>query len=81
MIAWSRVLLLEGSLVFLVYYHHAESRKRQEDGAAGSENYVVRFVRQLFLPYLHTFSVAVTRVIDAQSRTEHTLQSFRHLHS
>ena len=81
MIAWSRVLLLEGSLMFLVHYHHAEARKRQEDGAACAKNDVVRFVRQLLLPYLHTFSVAVTRVIDAQSRSEHTLQSFRHLHS
>ena len=80
MIARSRVLLLEGSLVFLVHYHHAEARKRQEDGAACAQNYVVRIVRQLLLPYFHTFSVAVTRVIDAQSRSEHTLQSLRHLH-
>ena len=80
MIARSGVLLLERCLVFLVDDDQSEMAEGQKHCRTGTKYHVVRLVGDLLLPYLHTLGIAIARMIDAQSRTEHTLQAACHLH-
>ena len=80
MIAWGGLLLLETRLVLLVDNHQAKIAERKENGAAGTEDDVVRAVGELFPPYLHPFVVAVFTVVDAELTAEDVLQALRYLH-
>ena len=80
MIAWSRILLLEGCLVLFIYDDKSQPLERQEDGTSRSQYHVIRLVRQLLLPDFHTFSITVFRVIDTQTVTEDLVQSLHNLY-
>ena len=65
-VARGRVLLLITRLMLLVDNDETELLERQEDGAASSEDDVVRIVGELLAPNLHTLAVAVLGMIDAK---------------
>ena len=79
MVAGHGVLLLEGSLVFLVDDDKTETLERQEHCRTGTENDVVGTGRKLLLPYLHALGIAVLRMIDAKAVAKHAAQPLHHL--
>ena len=80
MITRHGVLLLIRCLVLLVNNHESQALEGQKHRTSRTEYHIIRILRELLLPYLHTLSITVFRVIDAQPLTEHTLQALHHLH-
>ena len=66
--------------MFFIYNDKTQSLERKEYGTAGTQDYIIRILRKLLLPYLHTFGITVLGMIDTQAITEHTLQALHHLH-
>ena len=80
MIARSRLLLFIAGLMFLIDDNQAQPLEGQEYCRAGSQYHIVGIIRQLFLPYLYTFSIRIARMIDAEAVAEDSLQSLHHLY-
>ena len=81
MITGHGILLLVGSLVFLIDDDEAEALEGQEDGTAGTEDDIVGILGELFLPYLNTLGIGIFRMVDAQAMAKDTLEPFHHLDS
>ena len=80
MIARGGVLLLEGSLVLLVYNHQAQPLKGEENRAAGTQNDIIRTGGELLAPYLHPFLVTILGMVNAQTVTENPMEPLHDLH-
>ena len=75
MIAGHGILLLIGSLVFLVDDDQSEVLEREEYGTAGTEDHVVGILGELFLPDLHTLGIGILGVVDAQTVAKDVLEA------
>ena len=71
MIARCRILLFIRIFMFFVHNHQTKITKRQKNRRTYSQYYIVSFISQLFLPYLHPFSIWKLRMVDSQSSAEH----------
>ena len=80
MITWCGVLLFEAAFVLFIDDDQSQTLKRQEHGTSCAQYYLVRRGGKLLFPYLHTFGIAVSRMVNAQTLTEHPLQASGHLH-
>ena len=80
MIARGGVLLLEGSLVLLVYNHQAQPLKGEENRATGTQNDIIRTGGELLAPYLHPFLVAIPGMVNAQAVTKNPMEPLHDLH-
>ena len=74
MVAWCRVLLLEGRLVLFVDDEQAKSLEGQEDAAAHAYHNVAGRIGEHASVELHALAVGMARVVDAQTVAEHTPQ-------
>ena len=81
MIAGHGILLLIGSLVFLVDDDQSETLERQENSTAGTEDDIVGILGELFLPDLHAFGIGILGVVDAETIAEDMLQTLHDLNS
>ena len=81
MVSRSRILLFERSFVFFVYDDESQILKWQEDGTSSTQDYIIRVIRELFLPDFYTLSITIFRMIDAQPVAEDSMQTFHDLYS
>ena len=79
MVAWCRVLLLVGVLVFFVDDDEAQAAEGEKDGRADAEDDVVGLVGELLLPNLDALGIGETGVINPQPAAEHTAQTVLHV--
>src|SRR5574344_193220 len=79
MVARGRLLLFETRFMFLVYDNQTEILKRKKYGTSRTKYHIIRIIRHLFLPYLHTFSIAILRMINAQLVSKDTAQAICYL--
>ena len=67
--------------MLFVYYDKTKSMKREKDGTSRTKDNIVRIGGKLFLPYFHTFSIAILTMINTQPIAKYGFQSFCYLHS
>ena len=66
--------------MLFVYYDKTEPVKRKKDGTSRTKDNIVWIGGKLFLPYFHTFSIAILTMVYTQPIAKHGFQSFCYLH-